>query len=202
MQSPFLSLHQNKLDSISKMSSSTLTMREPFTRSPNMYKEYLFEFWYSTKALKNSKVSFLISIGGIYGEVGINTFRNAIGAHYLPHSSEYVASPSIDVVRQWFPTIGYGEEVSAKGTLRKSLLPHRWRLLMGQIIKCLEGKTGGFDQITNKNAIILYNLANGINIDYANWTNQSKNEQKQEKTESVRKSGIKPDKVKARSKPK
>ncbi|GJS63094.1 hypothetical protein Tco_0677658 [Tanacetum coccineum] len=65
---------------------------------------------------------------GIFGEVGVNTFRNAIGAHYLPHSSEYVAPPSIDVVRQWFPTIVYGEEVSAKGTLRKSLLPPRWRL--------------------------------------------------------------------------
>nr|GEY90664.1 hypothetical protein [Tanacetum cinerariifolium] len=61
--------------------------------------------------------------GGIYEEVGLNTFRNAIGAHYLPHSSEYVASPSIDVVRKWFPTIGYGEEVSTKGTLRKTLLP-------------------------------------------------------------------------------
>nr|GEZ86861.1 hypothetical protein [Tanacetum cinerariifolium] len=29
-------------------------------------------------------------------------------------------------------------------------------------------KTEGFDQITNKNAIIPYSLANGINIDYAN----------------------------------
>ncbi|GKB30838.1 hypothetical protein Tco_0870239 [Tanacetum coccineum] len=48
-------------------------------------------------ALENSKVSFSISTGGISGEVGVNTFRNAIGAHYLPHSSEYVAPPSIDV---------------------------------------------------------------------------------------------------------
>ncbi|GJR97077.1 hypothetical protein Tco_0269251 [Tanacetum coccineum] len=103
-----------------------------------MYQEYLAEIWYSTKALENSKVSFSITIGGIYGEVGLNTFRNAIGAHYLPHSSEYVAPPSIDVVRKWFPTIGYGEEVSTKGTLRKSLLPPRW------------------------------SLANGIHIDYAN----------------------------------
>ncbi|GJU39195.1 hypothetical protein Tco_1192152, partial [Tanacetum coccineum] len=101
-------------------------------------------------------------------EVGVNTFRNVIGAHYLPHSSEYVAPPSIDVVRQWFPTIGYGEEVSSKGTLRKSLFPPRWRLLMAQIIQYLGGKTGGIDQITNKDAIILYNLANDINIDYAN----------------------------------
>ncbi|GJV12495.1 ulp1 protease family, C-terminal catalytic domain-containing protein [Tanacetum coccineum] len=30
------------------------------------------------------------------------------------------------------------------------------------------GKTGGFDQITNKDAIMLYSLANGIHIDYAN----------------------------------
>ncbi|GJW01589.1 hypothetical protein Tco_1556840 [Tanacetum coccineum] len=102
---------------------SKCCLREPFTISPNMYKEHLAEFWYSAKALENSKVSFSVPTGGIYGEVGVNTFRNAIGAHYLPHSSEYVAPPSIDVVRQWFPTIGYGEEVSAKGTLRKSIIP-------------------------------------------------------------------------------
>ncbi|GJV28411.1 hypothetical protein Tco_1384859 [Tanacetum coccineum] len=101
-----------------------------FKRSTNMYKEYLAEFWYSAKALKNSKVSFSIPTGGIFREVGVNTFRNAIGAHYISHSSEYVAPPSIDVVRQWFPTIGYAEEVSAKETLRKSLLPPMWRLLM------------------------------------------------------------------------
>nr|GEY41021.1 hypothetical protein [Tanacetum cinerariifolium] len=58
-------------------------------------------------------------------------------------------------------------EVSAKGTLKKSLLPPRWKLLMAQIIQCLGGKTRGFDQITNKDAIILYCLANGVNIDYA-----------------------------------
>ncbi|GJZ94320.1 hypothetical protein Tco_0666523 [Tanacetum coccineum] len=99
------------------------------------------------------------------------TFKRLIvelGAHYLAHSGEYVAPPSIDVVRQWFPTNRYGEEVSAKGTLKKSLLPPRWRLLMAQIIQCLGGKTGGFDRITNKDATILYSLANDINIDYAN----------------------------------
>ncbi|GJX59803.1 hypothetical protein Tco_0291193 [Tanacetum coccineum] len=102
-----------------------------------MYKKYLAEFCYSAKALENSKVSFPIPTGAIFGEVGVNTFRNAIGAHYQPYSSEYVAPPSIDVVRQWFPTIRYGEEVLAKETLKKSLLPPRW------------------------------SLANGINIDYA-----------------------------------
>ncbi|GKA61032.1 hypothetical protein Tco_0760439 [Tanacetum coccineum] len=100
---------------------SKCCLRKPFTRSSNMYKEYLAEFWYSAKALKNSKVYFSIPTGGIFGEVGVNSFRNAIGAHYLPHFSEYVAPPSINVVRQWFPTIGYEEEVSAKGILIKSL---------------------------------------------------------------------------------
>ncbi|GKC59818.1 hypothetical protein Tco_1087416 [Tanacetum coccineum] len=114
---------------------SKCCLREPFTRSPNMYKEYLAEFWYSAKTLENSKVSFSVLTGGINGEVGVNTFRNAIGAHYLPHSREYVEPPSIDIVRPWFETIG--------------------------------GKTRGFDQITNKDVIILYSLANGINIDYA-----------------------------------
>nr|GEX13456.1 hypothetical protein [Tanacetum cinerariifolium] len=85
---------------------SLYCLREPFTRSPNMYKEYIVEFWYSTKALKHTKVSFLIPTGGIYEEVRVNTFINAIGAHYLSHSSEYVAPPSIDTVRKWFETIG------------------------------------------------------------------------------------------------
>ncbi|GKD41540.1 hypothetical protein Tco_1261747, partial [Tanacetum coccineum] len=78
--------------------------------------------------LENSTVSFSIPTGGIFGEVGVNTFKNAIGAHYLAHSGEYVAPPSIDVVRQWFPTNMYGEKVSAKGTLKKSLFPPRWSL--------------------------------------------------------------------------
>nr|GEZ05963.1 hypothetical protein [Tanacetum cinerariifolium] len=95
------------------------------------------------------------------------TQRNAIGAHYLAHSSDYVTPPSIEIARQWFPTIGYGEAVKTKGTIRKSLLPPKWRLLIAQIIQCLGGKNGGFDQITNKDDIILYCLVNRVNIDYA-----------------------------------
>nr|GEU54379.1 hypothetical protein [Tanacetum cinerariifolium] len=79
-----------------------------------------------TKALENYKGSFSIPTGCIFGEVGLNTFRNNIAAHYLPYSSEYVAPPSIDVVKKWFLMIGYREEVLTKGTLRKSLLPPRW----------------------------------------------------------------------------
>ncbi|GJR16495.1 hypothetical protein Tco_0799147 [Tanacetum coccineum] len=125
---PFLYLEHNNKDYFKCVSDfiSKCCLRKPFIRSPNMYKEYLAEFWYSAIALENSKVSFSVPTGGIYGEVGVNTFRNAIGAHYLPHSSEYIVPPSIDIVRQWFPTIRFGEEVSAKGTLRKSLIPLRW----------------------------------------------------------------------------
>nr|GEV38303.1 hypothetical protein [Tanacetum cinerariifolium] len=122
--------HAKKTESLNALRSKTPTKIKPFTKSPKMYQEYLAEFWYSAKALENSKVSFSIPTGGIYEEVGLNTFRNAIGVHYLPHSSDDVAPPSIDVVRKWFPTIGYGEEVSTKGTLKKSLLPLRWRLPM------------------------------------------------------------------------
>ncbi|GJR68896.1 hypothetical protein Tco_0014961 [Tanacetum coccineum] len=107
---------------------------EEFTRSLNQYKEYLSEFWYTAKALKNSKVWFSTPTRGILGEAGVNNFRNSIGANYLAHSSDSVAPPPIEIVRHWFPTIGYGEAVEAKGTLKKSLLPLRWRLLMAQII--------------------------------------------------------------------
>nr|GEY12657.1 retrovirus-related Pol polyprotein from transposon TNT 1-94 [Tanacetum cinerariifolium] len=39
--------------------------------------------------------------------------------------------------------------------------------MMGQIIQCLGRKTGGLDQISNKDAIILYCLANEVQVDYA-----------------------------------
>ncbi|GJX04316.1 hypothetical protein Tco_0190232 [Tanacetum coccineum] len=101
------------------------------------------------------------SIGGIRGDVGINTFRNVLRAHYLPHASMYVSPPSITTTRPWFATIGYNGEIEAKGTLKKSFLPPRWRLLTGKIIQCLGREIGGLDQISNKDATILYCLANG-----------------------------------------
>ncbi|GKA23723.1 hypothetical protein Tco_0709756 [Tanacetum coccineum] len=64
-------------------------------------------------------------------------------------------------------TQGTMGRLGKKGTLKKSCLPPRWRLLMGQIIQCLGGKTGGLDQISNKDATILYCLANGVQVDYA-----------------------------------
>ncbi|GJW35235.1 retrovirus-related pol polyprotein from transposon TNT 1-94 [Tanacetum coccineum] len=88
-----------------------------------MYKEYLAKFWYSAKTLENSKVFFSTPTSGIYGKVRVNTFRNAISAHYLPHSCEYVAPPSIDIVTPWFETIGYEEAVPAKGTLKRVFFP-------------------------------------------------------------------------------
>nr|GFB10349.1 hypothetical protein [Tanacetum cinerariifolium] len=61
----------------------------------------------------------------------------------------------------------YTGEIGAKGTLKKSCLPPRWRLLMAQIMQCLGGKTCGQDQISNKDVTILYFLANGVQVDYA-----------------------------------
>ncbi|GJZ25715.1 hypothetical protein Tco_0569968 [Tanacetum coccineum] len=60
--------------------------------------------------------------------------------------------------------IGYNGEIGEKGTLKKSCLSPRWRLLMGQIIQCLGGKIGGLYQISNKDATILYCLANELTI--------------------------------------
>nr|GEY49251.1 hypothetical protein [Tanacetum cinerariifolium] len=122
---------------------------------------------YNAKAFKNSKVRFSTPTGGILGEVGVTTFRNAIGVNYLSHSSEYDGLPSFETIREWFLTIRYSEEIKATGTLIKYLLPPRWRFLMGQIKQCIGGKTGGFDQISNKDAIIMYGLANRVEIDYA-----------------------------------
>ncbi|GJU86854.1 hypothetical protein Tco_1294400 [Tanacetum coccineum] len=79
---------------------SKCCLREAYTRTPNQYKE----------------------------EVGVNTFRNAIGANYLAHSTDYAKIPSFETVRVWFLTIGYSREIRAKETLKKSCLPPRWRV--------------------------------------------------------------------------
>ncbi|GJR94207.1 retrovirus-related pol polyprotein from transposon TNT 1-94 [Tanacetum coccineum] len=63
-----------------------------------------------------------------------------IGAYYFPHSSKYVAPMSIDIVRSWFKTSGYGEAVPAKGTLKKSLLTPRWSIFWEDIIIKLNKK--------------------------------------------------------------
>ncbi|GJS46732.1 hypothetical protein Tco_0596853 [Tanacetum coccineum] len=159
---PFLHAIQDVSDFI-----SNCCLKEAFTRALNQYKEYLSEFWYTTKVLPDSKIWVSTLTGEVRGEIGITTFRNALKTQYLPHSSMYIPPPSITTIRPWFATIGYNGEIGAKGTLKKSCLPPRWRLLMGRIIQCLGGKTGGLDQISNKDATILYCLANGVQVDYA-----------------------------------
>ncbi|GKA58025.1 retrovirus-related pol polyprotein from transposon TNT 1-94 [Tanacetum coccineum] len=62
-------------------------------------------------------------------------------------------------------SVQWGDRVTR--TLKKSHLPPKWRLLMAQSIQCLGGKTGGLDQISNKDATILYCLANGVKVDFA-----------------------------------
>ncbi|GJU50998.1 hypothetical protein Tco_1220553 [Tanacetum coccineum] len=95
---------------------SKCCIKEAFTRAPNQYKEYLSELWYTTKVLPDSKIWVSTPTREVRGEIGIITFRNALRAQYLPHSS---------------------------------------------------GKIGGLDQISNKDATILYCLANGVQVDYA-----------------------------------
>ncbi|GJZ11725.1 hypothetical protein Tco_0546484 [Tanacetum coccineum] len=62
---------------------------------------------------------------GILREVGVATFRNAIGANCLSHSTEYADVPSLETIRAWFSTIGYSGDIGAKGTLKKSCFPLR-----------------------------------------------------------------------------
>ncbi|GJS42178.1 retrovirus-related pol polyprotein from transposon TNT 1-94 [Tanacetum coccineum] len=103
---------------------SRCCLREAFTRTPTQYKEYLYKFWYTAKVLKETnKVWFSTPTGGIKGEVGLTSFRNAIGANYLAHSRHYVEPPSMEIIREWFSSIGYSREIEAKGTLKNGFLP-------------------------------------------------------------------------------
>ncbi|GJX81459.1 hypothetical protein Tco_0330940 [Tanacetum coccineum] len=81
----------------------------------------------------------------------------------LADSKVWVSTPTGGIRGE----IGYNGEIRVKETLKKSCLPPRWRLLMVQIIQCLGGKTSGLDQISNKDATILYYLTNEVQVDYA-----------------------------------
>nr|GEW82819.1 hypothetical protein [Tanacetum cinerariifolium] len=52
--------------------------------------------------------------------------RKAFTKSPIQYKSEYVATPTTETIRQWFPSIGYGEAVEAKRTLKKSFIPPKW----------------------------------------------------------------------------
>ncbi|GJV92640.1 hypothetical protein Tco_1540453 [Tanacetum coccineum] len=106
----------------------TSITREAFTRSTTMYKEYLVDFLYNAKVQESQRVWFSTPYGVTHGEVGLTSFRNAIGANYIEHLRDYAQTPSIEDVRDWFPSIGYGEEIETKGTLKNTFLPPRTSL--------------------------------------------------------------------------
>ncbi|GJU46416.1 hypothetical protein Tco_1203682 [Tanacetum coccineum] len=57
----------------------------------------------------SNRVWFSIPTGGIKGKVGLTSFRYAIGVNYLSYSRDYVQPSTIEVVREWFLTIGYSK---------------------------------------------------------------------------------------------
>nr|GEV57531.1 ribonuclease H-like domain-containing protein [Tanacetum cinerariifolium] len=65
---------------------------EPFTRSPNMYKEYLSKFWYTAKALKNLKVSFLIPTGAPKTSSKAESVSQGIKPRAKPRHKKYLTS--------------------------------------------------------------------------------------------------------------
>ncbi|GJR98064.1 hypothetical protein Tco_0270238 [Tanacetum coccineum] len=67
-------------------------LKEAFTRSTTMYKEYLVDFWYTTKVQESQRVWFSNPSGVTHSEVGLTSFRNAVGAN----SRDYAQTPSIE----------------------------------------------------------------------------------------------------------
>nr|GEU31670.1 uncharacterized mitochondrial protein AtMg00810-like [Tanacetum cinerariifolium] len=134
---------------------------------------------------ENPKESHLIDVkrifrylkGAIRGDIGINTFRNALRAHYLPHSSMYVSPPSITIVRPWFATIGYSGEIRAKGTLKKNCFPPRENVVPYPmfISLLLEYMMSGYDnrELTINPTQAIYNLDVLVDLKAPNPSSQT-----------------------------
>ncbi|GJR32053.1 hypothetical protein Tco_1108285 [Tanacetum coccineum] len=107
----------------------------------------------------------------IFEEIA-STTNNEVAHLYPSHPNLKYFRETLEDSKIWVSTPTGGirgyivGRLKAKGTLKKSCLPPKWRLLIGQVIQCLGGKTGGLDQISNKDATILYCLANGVKVDY------------------------------------
>ncbi|GJT40225.1 hypothetical protein Tco_0940090 [Tanacetum coccineum] len=100
-------------------------------------------------------------LGGklIYHFIRDHILKGDIELHFIPTQyqlADIFTTPLDELTFKRLIVELYSREIREKGTLKKNCLPPRWRLLMGQIIQCLGGKTSGLDQISNKDATILF----------------------------------------------
>nr|GEZ78982.1 hypothetical protein [Tanacetum cinerariifolium] len=116
------------------------------------------------QVLPDSKIWVSTSTKEVRGDIGITTFINALRAQYLSHSSMYVPPPSITTLRAWFATKGYNREIGAKGTLKKSCLPPKEKIVPYPrfISHLLEHMAPKYD-----NAELIINLTHVFNVH--NW---------------------------------
>nr|GEY69705.1 hypothetical protein [Tanacetum cinerariifolium] len=85
--------------------------------------------------------------GGIRGDIGITTFRNAFRAHYLSYSSMYVPPTLYNNSKSMVCNNRLQYEDWGKGTFKKSCLPPRWRLLIDSTVEANPGLSAPNDSI-------------------------------------------------------
>nr|GEV52897.1 putative ribonuclease H-like domain-containing protein [Tanacetum cinerariifolium] len=122
-------IEDNSVHNTIPIPNSSLSITSMVTLAPQ-------ERWSQDKHIELVNIIGNPGAGGIRGDIGITTFKNTLRAHYLSHSSMYVPSPSIKIVRPWFATLGYSGEIRAKETLKKGFLPPRDRLKTAHTDSC------------------------------------------------------------------
>nr|GEV79430.1 hypothetical protein [Tanacetum cinerariifolium] len=95
-----------------------------------------------------------------------NPFLPASRVDFTFDEITFITNNEVALLETMFATIGYKGRLGQK-KLSKSVAFLLGGLLMAQIMHCLGGKTDGVDQISNKDATVLYCLANGVQVDYA-----------------------------------
>ncbi|GJY00661.1 hypothetical protein Tco_0358813 [Tanacetum coccineum] len=114
---PFLSADQVAFNFDEMLFTTNNEVAQIYPDHPNSkYFQLVSDF--ISKSLESFRIWVSTLTGGVRGEIGVTTFKNAIGAYYI---DEYVDSPSLAIVKPWFAQIGYNGEIRVKGILKRAV---------------------------------------------------------------------------------
>jgi len=66
---------------------------------------------------------------------------------------------------EWMKEIGFADDNPGLGDIKKVKFPHKWHFAVHLVIRCIAGKSGGFDAIVRDHLRLLHALYRGKHVD-------------------------------------